>query len=123
MPKGEWGMQFGCDCVQSIRHPVLGCVSEFGGFSSERKAPLVGIWKCSRFIFKKYLICELFQTEAICLFSILEYYQPLSLSILSSFFSHNEIPVSYMLEIFNLSSMSINIFVTFSISFFALFTN
>lgn len=59
MPKGEWGMQFGSESVQSIRHPVLGGVSEFGGFSSERKAPLVGIWKCSRLIFKNYLICAL----------------------------------------------------------------
>lgn len=38
--KGEWGVQFGNDGVQNIRHSVRECVVRFGGFSSVKEQPL-----------------------------------------------------------------------------------
>lgn len=38
--KGEWGVQFGNDGVQNIRHSVRECVDRFGGFSSVKEQPL-----------------------------------------------------------------------------------
>lgn len=36
---GEWAVLFGREYVYSIRGPVLGCVSAFGGFSFVKEKP------------------------------------------------------------------------------------